>query len=151
MRFLCRRLIILASEDVGNADPQALSVAVAAMQACEFVGLPECQYALSQAVAYLACAPKSNACTVAIGEARHDIREGRLLPVPKHLRDTHYQGAKELGHGEGYQYSHNAPDGVAAQEYLGVEKEYYRPTNRGYEVELGERLQKIRERLRGSS
>ena len=133
VRFLCRRLVILASEDVGNADPQALPLAVAAMQACEFVGLPECQLTLAQAVTYLACAPKSNAATVAIGEARRDMREGRLLPVPVHLRDTHYRGAEQLGHGSDYQYSHNAEHGVAEQDYLGVEREYYRPVDRGAE------------------
>jgi putative ATPase len=149
IRFLCRRLVILASEDVGNADPQALPLAVATMQACEFVGLPECQLPLAQCVAYLACAPKSNAATVAIGEARHDIREGRVLPVPVHLRDAHYPGAKQLGHGEGYEYAHDAEGGVAAQDYLGVEREYYRPVPRGFEVELAERLAAIRARLRG--
>ena len=101
VRFLCRRLVILASEDVGNADPHALPLAVATMQACEFVGLPECQLTLAQCVTYLACAPKSNAATVAIGEARADVREGRLLPVPVHLHDRHYAGAKRLGHGAG--------------------------------------------------
>lgn len=148
VRFLARRLVILASEDVGNADPQALVLAVAAMQACEFVGLPECQLALSQAVTYLACAPKSNAATVAIGEARRDVREGRLLPVPVHLRDKHYAGAETLGHGQGYEYAHNAPGGVAAQDYLGVEREYYRPVDRGFERELAARLEEIRRRLR---
>lgn len=148
VRFLARRLVILASEDVGNADPQALVLAVATMQACEFVGLPECQLALSQAVTYLACAPKSNAATVAIGEARRDVREGRLLPVPVHLRDKHYAGAETLGHGQGYEYAHNAPGGVAAQDYLGVEREYYRPVDRGFERELAARLEEIRRRLR---
>jgi putative ATPase len=148
VRFLTRRLVILASEDVGNADPQALPLAVAAMQACEFIGLPECQLTLAQAVTYLACAPKSNAATIAIGEARHDIREGRLLPVPRHLQDSHYAGAKRLGHGKGYEYAHNAPDGIAAQDYLGVEREYYRPTDRGFEKELVERLKQIRAKLR---
>ena len=113
------------------------------MQACEFVGLPECQLTLAQAVTYLACAPKSNAATVAIGEARHDVREGRLVPVPRHLRDRHYSGAKRLGHGEGYQYAHNSPEGVAAQEYLGIEREYYRPVDRGEEREIAERLSTI--------
>jgi putative ATPase len=150
VRFFTRRLVILASEDVGNADPHALPLAVAAMQACEFVGLPECQLTLAQAVTYLACAPKSNAATVAIGEATADVREGRLLPVPVHLRDKHYPGAKRLGHGEGYQYSHNAPDAVAAQDYLGVEREYYRPVDRGFEKELAQRLETIRARLRES-
>lgn len=150
VRFLCRRLIILASEDVGNADPAALPLAIAAMQACEYVGLPECRLALSQAVSYLACAPKSNASTLAIDEAINDVRSNRLIPVPRHLRDAHYGGAKQLGHGEGYQYSHNSADGVAAQDYLGVEKEYYRPVERGFEQELAERLKVIREKLRGA-
>ncbi|MCA9102437.1 MAG: replication-associated recombination protein A [Planctomycetales bacterium] len=148
VRFLARRVVISASEDIGNADPQALPIAVAAMQATEFVGLPECQLALAQAVTYLACAPKSNAATVGIGEARQDVREGRLIPVPVHLRDSHYGGAKRLGHGEGYEYSHNAPGGVAAEDYLGVEREYYRPTDRGFERQLGERLAEIRAVLR---
>lgn len=148
VRFLTRRLVILASEDVGNADPHALPLAVAAMQACEFVGLPECQLTLAQATAYLACAPKSNAATVAIGEARKDVREGRLLPVPVHLRDKHYAGAARLGHGEGYAYAHEHDDGVAAQDYLGVDREYYRPVERGFEQELARRLESIRERLR---
>lgn len=149
IRFLCRRLVILASEDVGNADPAALPLAVAAMQACEFIGLPECQLPLAQCVAYLACAPKSNAATVAIGEARRDVREQRVLPVPVKLRDKHYAGAERLGHGEGYVYSHDVEGGVAAQDYLGVEQEYYRPVNRGFETELGKRLAEIRAKLRG--
>jgi putative ATPase len=148
VRFLARRLVILASEDVGNADPAALPLTVSAAHAVELVGLPECQLNLAQAVTYLACAPKSNAATIGIGEARTDVREGRLLPVPIHLRDSHYPGAKRLGHGREYQYSHNAPDGVAAQDYLGVEREYYRPVPRGFEQQLAERLQQIRARLR---
>ncbi|MAU06342.1 MAG: AAA family ATPase [Deltaproteobacteria bacterium] len=147
VRFLCRRLVILASEDVGNADPQALPLAVAALQACEAVGLPECQLTLAQAVAYLACAPKSNACTLAIGEARRDVREGRLLPVPRHLRDAHYGGAQQLGHGAGYQYAHNAPEGVVAQDYLGVDRHYYHPVDRGYESQIAQRLAEIRQLL----
>jgi putative ATPase len=150
VRFLCRRLVILASEDIGNADPHALPLTVAAMQACEFIGLPECQLTLSQAVTYLACAPKSNSATVAIGEAIHDIREGRLLPVPVHLRDSHYEGSKQLGHGEGYEYAHDAQDGLAEQDYLGVDREYYRPVDRGFERELAERLTTIRKRLRAA-
>ena len=148
VRFLTRRLVILASEDVGNADPAALGLAVSAAQACEQIGLPECQLTLAQAVTYLACAPKSNAATIAIGEARRDIREGKLLPVPVHLRDSHYGGAKRLGHGEGYQYAHNCEDAVAAQDYLGVDREYYRPVDRGFEQELARRLESIREKLR---
>jgi putative ATPase len=99
-------------------------------------------------VTYLACAPKSNAATIGIGEARHDVREGRLLPVPVHLRDAHYPGAKRLGHGEGYQYAHDHPDAVAAQDYLGVQRQYYRPTDRGFERDLSTRLKEIRARLR---
>jgi putative ATPase len=148
IRFLARRLVILASEDVGNADPAALPLAVAAAHACEIVGLPECQLNLAQAVTYLACAAKSNASTVGIGEARADVREGRLLPVPVHLRDSHYAGAKRLGQGQDYQYAHDAEGGIAAQDYLGVEREYYRPVERGFEKELIERLKAIRARLR---
>src|SRR5262245_54457566 len=151
VRFLARRLVILASEDIGNADPQALSLAVAAMQACEFVGLPECQLTLAQAVTYLACAPKSNASCLAIGEARQEVREGRLIPVPRHLQDSHYPGAKRLAHGEGYEYAHNAPDAIAAQDYLGVDRTYYRPTDRGFEKELAERLERIRAKLRSAT
>jgi putative ATPase len=149
VRFLARRLVILASEDIGNADPQALPLAVAAMQACEFVGLPECQLTLAQAVTYLACAPKSNAATVAIGEAVHDVREGRVLPVPRHLQDSHYSGAKRLGHGEGYEYAHDAEGGIAAQDYLGVERTYYRPVDRGFEKELAAKLEQIRAKPNG--
>jgi putative ATPase len=147
VRFLARRLVILASEDVGNADPRALLVAVAAMQATEFVGLPECQLPLAQAVTYLALAPKSNACTVAIAAARRDVREQAVIPVPRHLQDKHYAGAKRLGHGQGYAYAHDAPDAIVAQDYLGVEKRYYEPTDRGLERDLGERLAEIRRRL----
>jgi putative ATPase len=150
IRFLCRRLVILASEDIGNADPQALVLAVAAMQACELVGLPECQLTLAQAVTYLACAPKSNASTLAIGAARKDIRGGRVLPVPTHLRDSHYRGAQKLGHGDGYLYAHNEEGGVASQDYLGVERLYYQPVDRGFEAELRERLETIRARLRNA-
>ncbi len=147
IRFICRRLVILASEDVGNADPQALPLAVAAMQACEFIGLPECQLTLSQAVTYLACASKSNSATTAIAAARADVREGRVLPIPVQLRDAHYGGAKRLGHGKDYQYSHNEADGVAAQDYLGVDRQYYHPVDRGYEAQIAQRLELIRQKL----
>ncbi|NBV45096.1 MAG: replication-associated recombination protein A [Planctomycetia bacterium] len=149
VRFLARRLVILASEDVGNADPRALVVAVAAMQATEFVGLPECQLTLAQAVTYLAVAPKSNACTTAIAAARHDVREQAVIPVPRHLRDGHSASARALGRGAGYRYSQDEPDAIAAQEYLGVEKRYYEPTDRGEEKRIGERLVEIRRRLSG--
>ncbi|MBI2825317.1 MAG: replication-associated recombination protein A [Planctomycetia bacterium] len=148
VRFLARRIVIAASEDIGNADPHALVLAVAAMQATEFVGLPECQLPLAQAVTYLACAPKSNASMIGISEARHDVATGRLLPVPVHLKDASYGGAKRLGHGAGYEYSHDAEDAVAAQDYLGVQREYYRPAPRGFEQELAKRLELIRARLR---
>jgi putative ATPase len=151
IRFLCRRLVILSSEDIGNADPQSLVISVAAMQACEFVGLPECQLTLSQTVAYLALAPKSNAATTAIGIARKDVLEKQIVPVPVHLRDAHYGGAKQLGHGTEYQYSHDSPDGIAAQDYLGVDRVYYNPVNRGFEAELRQRLAEIRKRLKPSS
>ena len=147
IRFVCRRLVILASEDIGNADPQALSLAVAAHHACEFIGLPECQLTLSQLVTYLACAPKSNAATTAIGAAIADVREARLIPVPVHLKDAHYKGAQRLGHGDGYQYAHNSDDGIVEQDYLGVDREYYQPVDRGYEAEIAARLKEIRARL----
>lgn len=149
VRFLCRRLVILASEDIGNADPQALTLAVSAMQACEFVGLPECQLTLSQAVLYLALAPKSNSATTAILNARKDVREGAIIPVPIHLRDGHYPGSKSLGHGIGYEYSHDAPNGIASQDYLGVERQYYEPTERGEEAAMAARYREIRQRLKG--
>ena len=149
VRFLARRLVILASEDVGNADPRALLVAVAAMQATEFVGLPECQLPLSQAVTYLALAPKSNACTTAIAAARQDVRERRVIPVPRHLQDRHSAAARAFGRGEGYRYAHDHPDGIAPQDYLGVEKRYYEPTDRGEERDLTQRLGEIRRRLAG--
>jgi len=148
VRFLARRLVILASEDIGNADPHALPLAVAAAQACEIVGLPECRLTLAQTVAYLACAPKSNSATVAIDEAQRDVRESRLLPVPVHLRDSHYPGAQRFGHGRDYQYAHDSPEGIAAQDYLGVDREYYRPTDRGFEQQIAARLETIRARLR---
>jgi len=150
IRFICRRLIILASEDIGNADPQALPLAVACSQACEQIGLPECQLTLSQTVAYLACAPKSNSATTAISAARKDVRENRVLPVPRHLRDSHFGSAEQLGHGVGYQYSHNEEDGVSAQDYLGVERQYYHPVDRGFEEKIAKRLGQIREKLKAA-
>ncbi|TWU49154.1 replication-associated recombination protein A [Rubripirellula reticaptiva] len=147
IRFLCRRLVILASEDIGNADPQALSIAVAAMQACEFIGLPEAQLTLSQTVAYLALAPKSNAATKAIADARTDVRENKIVPVPKHLRDAHYAGASELGNGDGYRSAHKVEGGVVALDYLGVDRRYYKPVDRGFEAELKVRMEGIRKIL----
>lgn len=150
VRFICRRLVILASEDIGNADPQALQLAMAATQACEFIGLPECQLTLSQTVIYLACAQKSNSATSAIGNARREVREGKLIPVPVHLRDKHYAGAEKLGHGAGYEYSHDSASGVVAQDYLGVDRQFYSPTNRGWEGENRERLEAIRQMLKNA-
>jgi putative ATPase len=147
-RFIARRIAILASEDIGNADPQAIVVAAAAFDIVEKVGMPEAQLTLSQAAIYMAMAPKSNASALAIWSALSDVREGRTLPVPKHLRDTHYPGSKKLGHGQGYQYAHDHPEGYVPQDYLGVEKSYYQPTDRGFEAELCKRLQKLRDLAR---
>jgi putative ATPase len=140
-RFIARRIIICASEDVGNADPQALVVAAAALQSVEFVGLPECQLPLAQAVTYIATAPKSNASTLAITRAREDVRQGRTLAVPEHLRDASYQGAKQLGHGAGYEYAHNSPGGWVNQQYLPEERAYYEPVDRGFEAEIRKRME----------
>jgi putative ATPase len=147
-RFIARRIVICAAEDVGNADPMALVVASSALQVSEFVGLPECQLPLAQAAVYIACAPKSNAVTMGIFAARDDVRNNRTVPVPVHLRDAHYQGAKKMGHGAGYQYAHDVEGGVAAQDYLGVDRTYYDPTDRGYEKKIAARLEEIRAVLR---
>jgi len=142
-RFIARRIAILASEDIGNADPQALTVAAAAFDIVEKIGMPEAQLTLGQAAIYMACAPKSNASALAIWSAMSDVREGRTLPVPKHLRDTHYKGSKRLGHGAEYQYPHDHEGGHVEQDYLGVDKTYYTPTDRGYEAEIKNRLDAI--------
>ncbi len=144
-RFIARRVTICAAEDVGNADPQALVVANAAAQVTLLVGMPECQLPLSQAVIYVATAPKSNASALAIWSAAKDVREGRTVPVPRHLRDSHYGGAKKLGHGEGYKYAHNYDGGFVEQNYLGVDKTYYCPTDRGYEATIADVLASRRE------
>jgi putative ATPase len=144
-RFIARRLVILASEDVGLADPLALVVADAAARAVEFVGLPEAQLNLAQAVVYLACAPKSNRVTTALGRARADAREGPRTDVPAHLRDAHYWSAKGLGHGEGYRYPHDDPRGWVEQDYRPAEiagHVYYEPSDHGAEASVGERLQR---------
>ncbi|HLJ12029.1 MAG TPA: replication-associated recombination protein A [Planctomycetaceae bacterium] len=145
-RFLARRIVIAAAEDVGNADPTALLVANAAAQVTEFVGLPECRIPLVQAVLYISLAPKSNATIKAIDAALDDVRTQRVLPVPVHLRDSHYPGAARLGHGEGYQYAHDHPGGWVAADYLGVEKTYYEPVDRGLEAELKRRLDEFKAR-----
>ncbi len=146
-RFIARRIAILASEDIGNADPQALCVAAAAFDIVEKIGLPEAQLTLSQAAIYMATAPKSNASAVAIWSAAKDVKEGRTLPVPKHLRDSHYGGSARLGHGEGYQYAHDFKGGFVRQDYLGVDKSYYQPTDRGYEAVIGQRMSDLRSSL----
>ncbi len=140
MRFVTRRILISAAEDIGLADPQALSVAVAAQQAFEVVGLPEAALLLAEAVIYLATAPKSNSTTLAIGAALEEVKVGRTLAVPRHLRDGHYAGAKQFGHGTGYQYSHDSPEGYIPQAYLPEGRTYYTPTGRGYEKRIADRL-----------
>jgi len=149
-RFIARRMVILASEDVGNADPQALLVADAAARAVDRVGLPECALNLAQAAVYLALAPKSNASYKALGRARAEVRENGAKAPPDYLRDAHYPGAKKLGRGEGYRYAHDEPGAVSDQPLMppGLEQlHFYRPTDRGFEAELGRRLEALRKRL----
>ena len=138
-RFIARRLVILASEDIGNADPRGLTVAVAAMHAAEFVGMPEARIILAQAATYLATAPKSNAAYRAVESALADVKEGRTLPAPLHLRGTGYRGAERLGH-TGYQYAHDAPGHFVDQEYVPTSKVYYEPTEAGYEETIRKRM-----------
>ncbi len=133
--FIARRIAILASEDIGNADPRAIQVAAAAYSVTERVGMPECQLTLAQAAIYMATSPKSNASAKAIWAAMEDVKNQRTVPVPKHLRDGHYAGAKKLGN-VGYQYAHDSEKGYVEQEYLGVEKSYYEPTDRGHEKHI---------------
>ena len=144
-RFIARRIVICAAEDIGLADPQALVVANAAHQAAEFVGLPEAQLPLAMATIYLATAPKSNRATVAIGRASEEVKNGVTLAVPRHLRDGHYRGAERLGSGKGYQYSHDAPDAYVPQAYLPEGRRYYEPSDRGFEKRIAERLAHWRE------
>ncbi len=146
-KFIARRMVIFASEDVGNADPQALQVATAVSRAVEFVGLPECQLNLAQGVAYLALAPKSNASIRAIGAAMRDVQEEGTKRPPKHLRDAHYPGAKRMGHGGGYKYPHSYPGGYVSQDYFPPgtgERSYYQPEDRGFEKELARRLKELK-------
>jgi len=140
IRFIARRIVICASEDVGMADSNALVVAMAAQQAVEFVGLPEANLLLAHATVYLATAPKSNRCTVAIGKASQEVREGRTLAVPAHLRDGHYKGSERLGHGKGYQYSHDFEGSYVPQAYLPEGRVFYEPTENGMEKRVKERL-----------
>jgi putative ATPase len=151
-RFIARRLVILASEDIGLADPTALTTAVAAAQAVQLIGMPEGRLNLAQATIALALAPKSNAVTTAITDAAADVRAGKVGPVPSHLRDAHYGGSKKLGHGTGYVYAHDAPFGIAEQQYapdVVAAAEYYRPTALGAESALKERWQRVRRLVRG--
>jgi putative ATPase len=151
-RFIARRMVILASEDVGNADPQALLVADAAAHAVDRVGLPECALNLAQAAVYLALAPKSNASYKALGAARAEVRENGAKPPPDYLRDAHYPGAKALGRGEGYRYAHDQPGGVSDQPLMppGLEDlRFYAPTDRGFEAELGRRWEALQKKIRG--
>jgi len=143
-RFIARRIAILASEDIGNADPQAIVIAAAAFDIVEKVGMPEAQLTLGQAAIYMATAPKSNASAKAIWAAMADVREGRTIPVPRHLRDGHYAGSKRLGSGIGYKYAHDFEGGYVEQDYLGVDKTYYTPTNRGYESQILHRMEELR-------
>jgi putative ATPase len=145
-RFLARRLVILAAEDIGNADPQALVLANAAAQATERVGMPECRIILAQATSYLALAPKSNASYLAIDRAIEDVRTKAVLPVPRHLQDSHYPGAEKLGHGQNYAYAHDGEDGWVDQDYLGVDRTYYEPTDRGHEAVMKQRLEELKKR-----
>jgi len=148
-RFIARRIAVCAAEDVGNADPVATMLAAAAVQIAEFVGLPEAQLPLAQAAIYVACAPKSNASAKAVWQAVADVQQGRTIPVPPHLRDAHYAGAKKLGRGQGYRYPHDEPSGFVPQDYVGQDlgKRYYCPKSVGREKKLGEYLQTFRDQL----
>ncbi|HEU4757499.1 MAG TPA: replication-associated recombination protein A [Agromyces sp.] len=151
-RFIARRIIVLASEDIGMADPTALGVAVAAADAVQYIGMPEGRIPLAQAVVHLATAPKSNAAYLGIDQAIADVRAGKAGRVPKHLRDAHYPGAKRLGHGKGYVYPHDDPIGVVPQQYLPDPLRgavYYEPTEHGNEREVSARLAKLRRIVRG--
>jgi putative ATPase len=151
-RFIARRIVIFASEDVGMADPSCLQIAVAAAQAVEFIGLPEGRINLAQAVIHCALAPKSNAVVKAIGAASDDVRRGLIGQIPGHLRDAHYAGAAKLGHGKGYQYPHDHEHGLVRQDYAPQElldRRYYEPTRHGAEARFAERWAKIRDFLRG--
>lgn len=151
-RFIARRLVILASEDIGLADPTALTTAVAAAQAVQLIGMPEARLNLAQATIALAVAPKSNAVTRAIDAASADVRAGKIGPVPPHLRDAHYGGAKKLGHGQSYVYSHDEPFGIAEQQYapdVVADARYYEPTALGAEAGIKERWERVRRLVRG--
>ncbi|MEK7780609.1 MAG: replication-associated recombination protein A, partial [Verrucomicrobiota bacterium] len=143
-RFITRRIVICAAEDVGLADPMALVLANAAHQAAEFIGWPEARIPIAEATIYIATANKSNSAYKAIDAALEDVKSGRTLAVPEHLRDGSYKGAKRLGHGVGYQYAHDGKDHFVAQDYLGAAKRYYEPTEQGVEKKIKERLENWR-------
>jgi putative ATPase len=143
-RFIARRIVICAAEDVGLADPMALVLANTALQVAEFVGWPEARIPLAEATIYIATADKSNSSIVAIDAALADVRSGRTLPVPEHLRDASYPGAKKLGHGAGYEYAHDGENHFVAQDYLGADRVYYEPTGQGLERKIRERVEKWR-------
>ena len=147
LRFITRRLVIFASEDVGLADPLALPLAISAQQAVEFVGLPEARITLAHAVVYLATAPKSNRAYAALGRAEADVASGRTLAVPAHLRDAHYKGAASLGHGKGYQYPHDHEGAHVPQSYLPEGRTYYEPGDQGAEARIAQRLAAWKERF----
>lgn len=148
-KFIVRRMMVCASEDVGNADPQALQVAVAASLAVERLGMPEARITLAQAASYIATAPKSNAAYLAIENAQYTLRETGNLPIPPHLQDAHYKSAAKLGHGLGYKYAHDYPDHYVEQQYLPYElngKEFYNPTGNGYELKIKDHMKKLKSR-----
>lgn len=152
--FIARRMMICASEDVGNADPQALTVATSAALAVERVGMPEAQLILSQAAIYIATAPKSNACTIALERATQAVEELGNLPIPPHLQDAHYKAASKLGHGVGYKYSHNYKNNYVEQQYLPYEltdTEFYKPSSNGYEVKIDEHMKRIKKEAKEQS
>jgi len=150
-RFIARRIVISASEDVGMADPSALQTATAAAEAVQLLGMPEAKYALAQAVVHIATAPKSNRSHDAINAAIADVQSGKIGVVPEHLRDGHYAGAKKLGHAVGYKYAHDYPHAIAPQQYLPdalLGAEYYQPSDRGFERNVTQRLERINPILR---
>ena len=154
IKFIARRIMICAAEDVGNADPQALTVAVSAAQAVERIGMPEAQIILSQAGLYVATAPKSNSACNAVFEAMDAVKNQRSMPVPAHLQDSHYGGSAKLGHGIGYKYAHNYPNHYVKQQYLpdGMEGQvFYHPSENGYESKIGEHMRFLRESVRDDS
>jgi putative ATPase len=150
-RFIARRLVICASEDVGNASPQALVLAVAAMKAADFIGFPEARIPLAQATIYVACAPKSNASYVAVEKAIEDVKSGRTEQVPDHLKDASYQGASSLGRGEGYKYAHSYEGNYVEQEYKPTDRKYYMPTGAGFEKRINEWMKELKKMEGGGS